>query len=559
MLSKSIEQGLIAKYEFVFMGLMLITLHISLYEFQQNSLLTYALLLSHLGFFLLWQPLLGQEKNLNLFTLITVCIVIAILHTILGWWFIALWIIFLSGLTGGSALIQGFGRTAYALAAVILFIDLSLIISPNLFDLHILDATIIEYIHYGILLACISIIFWPKKHQRIIRIDHLHSLIISFALFAFYVTSILISFTSKQDYIQSLLITTLSLAAFLFLIALLWMPKRGFSTLAHKWEQHILNIGNPFEHWVNETARLGNNKKIKPEMFLQYSIENLLNLAWVSGVRWRSQNDTEFHGTVTQHNIIFQEHDLTLELYSHIPMGSALKIHAQLLLKLMAYFYMSKEREMTLKNQAHLKAVYETGSKLTHDIKNILQSLQTLTSVISFSDNKQESHEHMEKQLPLLTQRLQNTLDKLQVKSDTGQNFKALSEWWIELENRYHGRDIDFSRNINTDIEIDTDVLDTIMENLFENARSKRQHDSSIVISACVKSEKDEFLIEVCDSGDAVLASRANKLFEQILPSKDGYGIGLYQSAKLARQNGYEIDLAHNENGRICFNITCKT
>ena len=39
------------------------------------------------------------------------------------------------------------------------------------------------------------------------------------------------------------------------------------------------------------------------------------------------------------------------------------------------------------------------------------------------------------------------------------------------------------------------------------------------------------------------------------LTDEDGYGIGLYQCAKLARQNGYDINLAHNENGRICFEI----
>ncbi len=554
MLSNPLNKKTLAKYEFATLGLMLATLHIALY--QNDILITSTLLLIHLGFFLFWQPLFNSQESINNKSLILSLIIIVGLYYFLNWWFIALWIILLTGFTGGSALIQGISRGVYALAAVILFLDLSLAITPNLFHLEVLGNELHNTIFYSILFACFVITIWPNKQRRIVRIDYLHSMLISSGLFAFYQSSILVSFTYKQNYIESLFITAFLSGLFLLLVSLLWLPKRGFSGLGQKWEQHILNIGNPFENWVNETALLGKNKKLKPEIFLQFSIEHLLNLPWVSGISWQSGNENEFHGITSKHIFIFEEDNLKMKLYSHIPMGSALKIHAQLLMQLMSYFYQSKLREVTLKNQTHLKAVYETGSKLTHDIKNILQALQTLTGVVQDSNDPEQSHELLEKQLPLLTQRLQNTLDKLQTKTDTGQNFKLLSEWWKELQSRYHGRDINFNGSTEKDIEIDTDVFDTILENLLENARSKRRNKPETNITATIHASEKYHYIEVRDSGDPVPESKENILFNQILPSKDGYGIGLYQSAQLAKRNNYQLILTENKKGGVCFRFT---
>ena len=556
MYSKLLNIKNLAKYEFVSLGLMLLTLHIALH--QDDSIFLSTLLLAHLGFFLLWQPLLGSQEPVDSKSLLISLAFIIGLYYFLGWWFIALWIILLTGLTAGSALIQGMGRRIYALAAVILFLDLGLKITPNLFKLEVLPTELDSIIFYTLLFACVIISAWPNRGSRMIKIDYLHSAVISFGLFAFYLSSILISFTYKQHYLQSLLTTTIFLGVFLILISLLWMPRHGSIGFSQRWEQHILNIGNPFENWVNQTALLGKNNKIKPEMFLQYSVEHLLNLPWVSGIHWYSGNETEFHGTTSKYKLTFEENNLKLELYSHIPMGNALKIHAQLLLQLMAYFYMAKLREISLKNQTHLKAVYETGSKLTHDIKNILQSLQALTGVVQASDDKQHSHELLEKQLPLLTQRLQNTLDKLQTKTDTGQSYKNISEWWKELQSRYHGRDITFEADIKTERDIDTDVFDTILENLLEKARSKRRVNPKTDVIAHLVSEDDDYFIDVRDTGYPLPDHKAEKLFKQILPSKDGYGIGLYQSAQLALRNGYRLELIENKEGNVCFRIAKK-
>jgi len=546
----------ITRFEFINLGLMLLLLHLALQQPVSNSYLVISLLIAHIGFFLLWQPALNASEQIHFKTLLPILLINGLLYLLLGNWFIALWIILLIGLTSGSALVNGLQRSIYALAAVILFLQLSLILTPRLFHLEVLDQELETIIYYSLLVGCLIILLWPNKKSRSVKIDYLHSLLISFGLFSFYITSILISYTSHIHYLQSLLITALSVGMFFILLSIIWLPRHGIASIGQIWEQHILNIGNPFENWVKQTSLLGQNKKITPELFLTNSIEHLLTLPWVSGIHWSDREHSGMYGDESKHITVFNHNDIHMKLYSHIPMGSALKIHAQLLMNLMSYFYTSKLREITLKNQTHLKAVYETGSKLTHDIKNILQSLQTLTGVVQAADDPADSQQLIAKQLPLLTQRLQNTLDKLQTKTDTGRSFKTLSTWWTELQSRYHGRDIQFEGNVNDDISIDSDVFDTVLENLLENARSKRRINPTTEIITTLEIKNKSPSIKVCDDGEKLPGALSKHLFKQILPSKDGYGIGLYQSAQLAERNGYILKLLHNKTGNVCFQIS---
>jgi len=548
----------ITKFEFVNLGFMLLLLHMALQVPPDNTYLVYSLLIAHIGFFLLWQPSLNGSEAVHLKTLLPILAFNTLLYWLLGDWFIALWLILLIGLTSGSALVKGLQRSLYALATVILFLQLSLALTPRLFHLNVLDYELEEIISYSILAVCVFIIFWPSKKNRTVKIDYMHSLLISFGLFSFYITSILISFTSQANYLESLLFTALSIGGFFIVLSIVWLPRHGIAGIGQIWEQHILNIGNPFESWVKQTALLGQNKKITPDLFLRNSIKQLLTLSWVSGIQWSDNEHNAFYGEISNHHTVFEDNGIKMYLYSHIPMGSALKIHAQLLMHLMSYFYTSKLREISLKNQTHLKAVYETGSKLTHDIKNILQSLQMLTSVVQDSDDPADSHQLIEKQLPLLTQRLQNTLDKLQTKTDTGRSFKPMNIWWTELQSRYHGRDIQFVGQTDEKISIDTDVFDTVLENLLENARSKRRTKPDTEIVTTITAENNTPVVSVCDDGEPVSKSKIDNLFKQILPSKDGYGIGLYQSAQLAQRNGYQLELINNEKDKVCFCISAQ-
>ena len=95
-----------------------------------------------------------------------------------------------------------------------------------------------------------------------------------------------------------------------------------------------------------------------------------------------------------------------------VRLSPALFLHMRLLAQVVGEFYEGKRRESALRADAYLQAVHETGARLTHDIKNLLQSLYALTSMAP----KEAAEGYaglLQRQLPQLTRRLHATLEKL--------------------------------------------------------------------------------------------------------------------------------------------------
>jgi len=63
----------------------------------------------------------------------------------------------------------------------------------------------------------------------------------------------------------------------------------------------------------------------------------------------------------------------------------------------------------------------------------------------------------------------------------------------------------------------------------------------------------DGFTLSVCDDGKPVPASLSGRLFNAPVPSNSGLGVGMYQIARFAKEQGYEVTLAENQAGRVCF------
>jgi nitrogen-specific signal transduction histidine kinase len=247
-----------------------------------------------------------------------------------------------------------------------------------------------------------------------------------------------------------------------------------------------------------------------------------------------------------------------LKLYAHNPIGPALLLHTRLMLSVITFYYNAKLQEQQLIKQAHLRAIYETGSKLTHDIKNILQSAQTLTQVVQDEQHNTEDVARLiRKQLPLLTQRLRSTLEKLSAPRNIKSSSCNISQWWQQLRDRYIGREISFTENIEHDCEIPYEVFDSILENLLQNAREKRINEpqTAILVSLECKcsTETDNIKITVCDTGSAIPDNTSKQLFRDALQSESGFGIGLYQSHQQAVRIGYSLALSENRAGQVCF------
>jgi signal transduction histidine kinase len=366
--------------------------------------------------------------------------------------------------------------------------------------------------------------------------------------------SVLVTYSTGAQYLQSLVSTILIAALFLFATAILWAPRAGFSGLAQLWESYLLNIGGPFEQWISRLSAIEANASVKPEQFLQTSINHLMGRHWVCGVSWIFGEEEQQTGDKTQHYVSFSDNNLQIHLYTYNPVGPALLLHTKLLLSVLTFYYNAKLQEQQLIKQAHLRAIYETGSKLTHDIKNILQSTQTMTQLLLDKDTRTEdAREILNKQLPLLTQRLKTTLDKLSTPASIDSKSGPVESWWNRLKTRYNGRNIVFDHRLITNPDIPVDVFDSIAENLLENARNKRIVAPDMEIYVNLECDENNLQLRIHDTGTAVPESVAELLFKEPLSSEDGYGIGLYQSYQQAVRNGFKLELIENTNGNVCF------
>jgi signal transduction histidine kinase len=236
-------------------------------------------------------------------------------------------------------------------------------------------------------------------------------------------------------------------------------------------------------------------------------------------------------------------------------------LHAKLLLSVLTFYYRAKLQEQQLIKQAHMQAIYETGSKLTHDMKNILQSTHTMTQIINDNDSQMsEIIAVLKKQMPLLTQRLNTTLEKLRAPQNTDLVTKSLNgsllHWWDQLQHRYTDRHIQFSTDLSTDMEIPIDVFTTVIENLLDNARNKRTREPELNIVVSLSSINEQLCLSVSDTGSAIAKEIAGQLFSEVVSSQDGFGIGLYQCYELAKNHGFELRIEHNIEGHVCFTLT---
>jgi K+-sensing histidine kinase KdpD len=229
-----------------------------------------------------------------------------------------------------------------------------------------------------------------------------------------------------------------------------------------------------------------------------------------------------------------------------------------LLGQLLGEFYAAKLREQRLRHASYLQAVHETGARLTHDVKNLLQSLNVLCSVAAQEDSP-GLQALIRRQLPAIAQRLSATLDKLQSPGNEVAQQVPLREWWESIARQYQGQNVEFSAaGIDPGMRVPKALFDSVADNLLQNAIAKRAGRTEIRVRMTIKCG-DAPELRVCDSGSAVPPAVAATLLHAPVPSSAGLGIGLYQAARQAEVNGYVLTLAENRAGSVCFALTAAT
>ncbi len=549
---------LATRRESILLVLMLESLHLALWLDFTSPLLRAMWLMIHLGLFLLWQPIWRGDRKLTWYNAL-LFVTLAVLFVLArDWWLRTGWVIVLIGFFGGSIGTSARARRVNMVILAFLSFQLMIPCASALFSLPIAG---VVHDSFAILVGAmpLMLLFFPERAggpgER--GVDPVYAIAAATLVTLLVAGSLLTMYSQGIDYLSALIQMLTAIGGFLLLISWLLTPRPGFSGLAQLWQRAIINVGTPFEHWLTNLSSLFTRTQSANE-FLNEAIAGLIALEWVSGVQWQGPEGVGSQGEMTRHTSSFALDPLAVRVHTHAPLGGALQAHCRLLVQLVNHFYNAKLQERELTQQTHLSAIYETGARVTHDIKNLLQSLQALASVITSDESEggAVSRRLLRRQLPHLTQRLQLALDKLQEPARRQEETVFLKDWWYDLQARNPDGHLSFHTDITGDPQVPADLFDSVAENLLENLRVKQQLEPELRVDVRLVSDGGNTWLEVCDSGSAIPAEKAATLLQGPVPSDNGLGIGLYQVARQAEQAGYRMTLESNDNGRVCFRLS---
>ena len=544
------------------LGLALLILHAAFVLPPDEPLRTSAILL-HFGVILLWQPFFDGTQRFNRgLALFIVGVGVAVIIWG-GWLILAAWTLVLLGLISGETSTSWRDTTAQWLAISHLFIGLLMGVAPAIFDVAGANDPALRglLLAAGVLpLAMLALRAGPIPETPL-RFDHLRSPGVTLLTLLLVAGAVLWSFQTGTDYTIAL-IQTLPVAGLLILgLNWVWQRASAHSMIQLLWNRYLLNLGTPFEQYLMRLTGPA-AQALTPGAYLDHVVAALQELEWVEGVEAQAPDGERRVGNCDGHPTRLSGDHLSLSVFTRRDPNPALRLHIQLLLRLAHQLWDSRRREAELRSQAHIRAVYETGARLTHDTKNLLQSLQWLTAAVSDTppERASEALDLVKRQLPPINQRLHSTLEKLREPADSEQTSEPvpLDEWWEELQTRYSGDTVQFADMLeeNRDGLVPREVFDTVVENLIENARYKQSLNRNVEIGTRISGSNGQVQLDVVDTGDAMPAEKARQLFSGAVDSAQGLGVGLYQAARMAARYDYELALVDNVPGRVRFTLT---
>jgi len=551
-------QAVRRREELILLMLMLESLHFALW-FDFGSPLSRSLMLIHFGLFIIWQPVWRGDEKLAWYNGVLFIVLTLVFVTWMNLWLLFGWLILLIGVCGGRVIINRQERNNFMLVLLFLVSELLIACTTRLFNVEVPGGVTGLY---GVLLPIVplAMIFFPLPGdgRSVASVDIIHAAMTALLVSLLIVGSLLNMYRSGTDYLTALTQTLIAIGFFLLAISWLLSPRMGFSGLSQLWLQSVLNIGTPFEQWLMEIDTLFERESTADE-FIEAAVLELVSLPWLLGVKWKTRTAEGEVGETSTHEVEIATEEIRITLYGHRAISGALYLHCKLLVQLIHNFYVAKLRERKLTQQTHLQAIHETGARVTHDIKNLLQSLHAITSIIANDSDHghlSPSQQLLKKQLPNLSQRLQLALDKLQAPAVSNSEPIYLKDWWQDVRRRTSLPNVRYQADITGEPLIPADLFDSVIDNLLENLREKSHMESDVEITISLSCNGNTIHLTVCDTGSRVPEDKAEKMLQEPLKSDNGLGIGLYQAARQAETAGYRLSLSENRDGRVCFELT---
>ncbi|HZD06725.1 MAG TPA: hypothetical protein VE176_00680, partial [Candidatus Limnocylindrales bacterium] len=448
-----------------------------------------ALMLAHFGLFILWQPFMRGEQSLTPLQLAMIALVCVIALFFWNWWLMLMWLGILVGVIGGKVfLFQARWQRYFYLTVLLYLVSLLLIwVFPQLVPAFSQTPELAHVVQYGLPLLFPVMLFMPTEtdtRETPQVVDFFYSAFMFMIIALLVLGSLAFMTLGRVNYPTALSYSLLLIAGVLLLLGLSWNPRAGFTGLSMLFTRYLLSVGLPFEKWLYFLAQLSQTE-LQPEKFLEQACAGLGKLPWVSGGVWRSSVYSGEFGHPNKNTVEFEDHELRLRVYTQYTLSPVLSWHFRLLGQMLGEFYTAKLREQKLQRQSYMQAVYETGARMTHDVKNLLQSLNVLCAAAEQEGGSStELQTLMRRQLPVITQRLQQTLDKLRRPAIDNSGTVAARIWWQALQRSYASRKVEFREGkIVGEALLPRELFDSACDNLIQNAIDKRKVQGDFVIS----------------------------------------------------------------------------
>ena len=542
---------------------MLLALHAALVS-EPGGTFQRIWLLVHFGLFLLWQPFFAAEKELEVFSVVLLFAITAVTLYYVSGWMVAAWLILLLGILGGRVFtVHAAMRNRFYLVAFtyVLMVMLLWAVPVMILGGRQLPEAVEKFatVVLPFSLALLAVLpLGPREGEAGQVFDFFYAVLVFQLGIVLLLGSIALMRFTNENYVASVALTMLGFGIALFVFAVLWNPTRGFGGLRTYFSRYLLSVGMPFELWMRRVAELAQTES-DSRRFLEAALGEIAAFPWMRGGHWKSPDGEGHFGRDGGYPSRFEHRDLEIVFNTEVQLSPALFLHMRLLAQVVGEFYEGKRRETAMRQNAYLQAVHETGARLTHDVKNLLQSLYALTSMAP-RDSSDGYAGLLQRQLPQLTKRLQATIEKLRAPEvATAELPVAASAWWAELERRLGSSGVKLEADIAAACEVPATLFDSFIENALDNARTKATREPGISISIVFACDAERSELKVCDTGSAIPANVAERLFHEPIERGVGLGIGLFNTARLARQAGYTLELTSNRDAEVCFSLSRET
>jgi hypothetical protein len=244
----------------------------------------------------------------------------------MDWGLMTFWLLMLTAIVGGRVTARRGSRYAYLMTLVFLVSEILVACIPSIMELQFARNEAWRMLGYGLFIVPATLFFVPDPKETTEpekSVDFLYGLTVSLLTCILAMGSLLSMYITGAHYPVAVIQTILAIALFLLAISWLWTPLAGFSGLGQLWERYLQNIGTPFEAWLGRLAELAQGEQT-PDAFLESAIGQLVELPWVSGATWVSEECQGESGKTTPSLFRFVDEDLEVTVYAHRSHGAAI-------------------------------------------------------------------------------------------------------------------------------------------------------------------------------------------------------------------------------------------